>query len=315
MVNVSMVFNIQDFVLLGLKEMEQLRYFYSVVTLIIYLITLFLTTIIIYVVWADQSFHEPMYIFICNLVGNVIAGSSAFLPKLAIDLLSGCATISLAGCLMQAFCIQSFAFVEILTFTIMAYDRYLAVGFPLRYHALMTNQKALQSLTIIWLIVLISRLVAVLLVLRLTLCGNNINNVYCETTSLIRLACDSTAVNDIYGTTWTLLTDGGSLIIVTYCYIRTFLVCLKISLEASQKAIHTLVTHIMTFSTFMAASIFVGFRYRLISGSLPTVTHVIISVGGMLVSIILNPLIYGIRTEALKMKMIQTLKEILRSRQ
>ncbi|XP_069828929.1 olfactory receptor 5AC2-like [Dendropsophus ebraccatus] len=277
MVNVSMVFNIQDFVLLGLKEMEQLRYLYSMVALVIYLCTIFLCTLIVYVVWAEQSLHEPMYIFICNLVGNVIVGSSAFLPKLAIDLLSGCTTISLSECLTQAFCIQSFAFVEILTFTIMAYDRYLAVGFPLRYHSLMTNKKALQFLTIIWLIVLIGRLVGVMLVVRLTLCGDSINNVYCETTSLVRLACASTAVNDIWGTTWTLLTDIGSLMIVIYCYIRTFLVCMNISFEASQKAIHTLVTHIITFSTFMAASLFVGFKYRLNSGSLPTVTHVIIS--------------------------------------
>ncbi|XP_069828932.1 olfactory receptor 1496-like [Dendropsophus ebraccatus] len=311
MVNESMAFNIQDFVLLGLKEMEQLRYLYSVVALVIYLSTISLSTLIVYVVRTDQSLQEPMYIFICNLVGNAMVGSSAFLPKLAIDLLSGCTTISLSGCLTQAYFIQSFASVEILTFTIMAYDRYLAVGFPLRYHSLMTNKKALQSLTIIWVVIVMTMLVVVMLVIRLTLCANSINNVYCETMSLFRLACTSTAINDIYGTTWTLLMIIGSLFIVIYCYIRTFLVCLKISIEASQKAIHTLVTHIVTYFTFMAASLFVSFRHRLNIGSLSTVTHVIISVGGLLVSITLNPLIYGIRTEALRKKMIQTLKELI----
>ncbi|XP_069828947.1 olfactory receptor 1496-like [Dendropsophus ebraccatus] len=306
-----MVSYFYDFVLLGLKEMEQLRYFYSVVTLLIYLSTISLSTLVVYIVWAEQSLHEPMYIFICGLVGNNMVGSSAFLPKLAIDLFSGRTTISLSGCLAQAYFIQSFAFVEILTFTIMAVDRYLAVGFPLRYHSLMTNQKAVQSLAIIWLVILISSLVVVLLVVRLTLCGNGINNVFCETMSLTRLSCGSTIINDAYGTIYTLLTFGGSLILVIYCYIQTFLVCLKIPMEASQKAIHTLVTHIMTFSTFMAASLFVTFRYRLNIGSLSTVTHVIISVGGMVVSIVINPLIYGIRTEALKVKMIHTLKDFL----
>ncbi|XP_056415966.1 olfactory receptor 1496-like [Hyla sarda] len=310
MVNVSMVFTIHDFVLVGLKEMEHLRYFYSVVALVLYLSTMFLCTLIVYVVWAEESLHDPMYIFICNLVGNVMVGSSAFLPKLTIDLFSGCTTIYLSVCLTQAFFIQSFASAEILTFTIMAIDRYLAVGFPLRYHSLMTNKKALQSLIIIWSVISICVLISVLLIVRLTLCGNIINNMYCETMSFVRLACGSTVINDAYGTTWTLLMVIGSIIIVIYCYIRTFVVCLKISTEASQKAIHTLVTHIITYSTFMIATLFVGFRYRLNSGSLSTVTHLIISVSGLLVSITLNPLIYGIRTKTLRKKMICTLKEI-----
>ncbi|XP_069828937.1 olfactory receptor 5AC2-like [Dendropsophus ebraccatus] len=274
--NVSMTFNVQDFVLLGLKEMKQLRYFYSVVALLIYLSTISLCTLIVFVVWTEQSLHEPMYIFICGLMGNLNIASSAVIPKLAIDLLSGCTTISLSGCLIQSYCLQSSALVEILTFTIMAYDRYLAVGFPLRYHSLMTNRKALQSLAIIWSVNLILVFVVVLLVIRLTLCGNSINGVLCETMSLTRMSCGSTVINDIYGTIYTLLCYIGSLMIVIYCYIRTFLVCLKISKEAAQKAIHTLVTHIITYSTFMATTSFLI-----------------------------------LRAEALRMKMIKTLKEII----
>ncbi|XP_069828946.1 olfactory receptor 1496-like [Dendropsophus ebraccatus] len=311
MENVTVVSYVYNFVLLGLKEMEQLRYLYSVIILVIYLGTVFLSTLVVYVVWTEHSLHEPMYIFICGLVGNVMVGSSAFVPKIAIDLLSGCTTISLSGCLVQAYCIQIFAVVEILTFTIMAFDRYLAVGFPLRYHSLMNNRKAVQSLATIWLVISINALVVVLLVLRLTICGNGINNVYCETLSLTRLSCSSTIVNDTFGTIYSLLTFGGSLLLVIYCYIQTILVCLKISMEASQKAIHTLVTHIMTYSTFMAALSFVTFRYRLNIGSLSTATHVLISLGGMVVSIVINPLIYGIRTEALKVKMIHTLKGLV----
>ncbi|KAG8540693.1 hypothetical protein GDO81_006611 [Engystomops pustulosus] len=309
--NISMAFNIQDYVLLGLKEMEHLRYFYSVVALVIYLSIISLCMLIVYVVWREHSLHEPMYIFIGNLVGNVMVGSSAFLPKLAIDLISGSSTISLAGCLTQAFGIQTFASVEIITFTIMAFDRYLAVGFPLRYHSLMTNRKALLSLAITWVMIFIFRLIGIMLVVRLTLCGSSINNVYCETMSLIRLACVSTAVNDIYGTTWTLMLVIGSLMTVIYCYIQTFRACLEISVKTNHKAIHTLVTHIITYSSFMVTTLFVSFRYRLNGGYLSTVTHVAISLGGLTIAVTLNPLIYGIRTEALKTRMIHTLKEII----
>ncbi|XP_069828945.1 olfactory receptor 51E1-like [Dendropsophus ebraccatus] len=311
MENVSIVFNNHNFVLLGLKEMEPLRYFYSVITLIIYLSTISLCTLIVYVVRTEQSLHEPMYIFICGLVGNIIIASSSVLPKLAIDLLSGCTTISLSVCLIQSFCIQICAFVEVLIFTIMAFDRYLAVGFPLRYHSLMTNKMAILSLATIWSVILISVFVAIMLVVRLTLCDNILNNAFCETLSLVRLACDSIVIYYTYGTFMSLLFYIGSIMIVMYCYLRTFLICLKISMEASQKAIHTLVTHIITYTTFMAGSLFLNLRYKLNGGSLPIVMHTVISVGCLLIPVTLNPVIYGVRTEALRMKMIHTLKEII----
>ncbi|XP_073524970.1 olfactory receptor 1500-like [Phyllobates terribilis] len=309
MENESMYLNVHHFILLGLREMEHLKYLYSVIALVIYLSIMFLCTLMVYVVWAEASLHEPMYIFICNLMWNDIISSSSFLPKLAIDLLSGWSTISFSGCLIQSFGIQSFAAVETLTFTLMAFDRYLAVGFPLRYHSLMTNRRALQGLALIWLVALKVSLVSAILVVRLTICGNGINSVYCETMSLTRLSCVSTVVNDAYGTFWALLLFGGSLTTATYCYIRTFLICLKISMEASQKAIHTLVTHILTFFTFMMTVLFVSFRYRLNGGSLSAVTHLVISIGGPPISMVLNPLIYGIRTRTLKTKMISNIKK------
>ncbi|XP_075190128.1 olfactory receptor 52B6-like [Anomaloglossus baeobatrachus] len=210
----------------------------------------------VYIVWSEPSLHEPMYIFICNLMWNDMFGSSASLLKLAIDLLSGCSTISFFACMFDPSLLRS---------------------------------------ELCW----------------LTLCGNSINNVYCETMSLTRLSCVSTLVNDAYGSFLSLLVHGGSLIIVIFCYIQTFFIFLKISMEASQKAIHTLVTHIITFLTFMVTVLFVSFRYRLSRGSLSVVTHLVISIGGPTASMALNHLIFGIRTHALKTKMISNLKKIL----
>ncbi|XP_040195205.1 putative gustatory receptor clone PTE03 [Rana temporaria] len=299
-----------NFVLLGLREMENLKYVYSGISLGLYFMIMIISSMIVYITLEEKTLHEPMYIFICNLILNVMVGGSSFLPKLAIDLLSGCSTTSFLGCLTQAFCIQSFASVEVFTFTIMAYDRYLAVSHPLRYHNLMTNRRALMSTLVIWLVAFMSRIVGFVLVVRITLCGKTINNVYCEIMSLLRLACGSTLANDIYGTTYTLLMVIISLSVVIYCYIRTFLICFKISTGANQKAIHTLVTHIMALSTFMAATLFVAFRYRVNGGSLSTTTHVVIPVTGLTVSVTLNPLIYGIRTEVLRIKILHRLQKI-----
>ncbi|XP_075706009.1 olfactory receptor 4B13-like [Rhinoderma darwinii] len=228
-----------NLVLIGLVEMENLKYLFSVAALVLYITTMMLCSAIIYVIRMEEKLHEPMYIFIGNLVFNAIIGGSTIMPKLVTDLLLGLHTIDLPGCLIQAFCIKSFAYAEIFTFTIMAYDRYVAIGRPLMYSTLMTNEKALKSIAITWVIVFANRIVGVTLAARLTLCGEVINNVYCETMSLTRLACGGTTIITVFGTTSTLIV---------------------ISVSANQKAIHTLVTHIAAFSTFMVATLFVGFR-------------------------------------------------------
>ncbi|XP_071989524.1 olfactory receptor 10G3-like [Engystomops pustulosus] len=248
-----------NLVLLGVVEMEHLRYLYATLAVIIYISTMMLSLMIVYIVWSEETLHEPMYIFIGNLVINAMFGNSAVLPKLAIDLFLGFNTISVPACLIQAFCYQSFGSLELFTFTAMAYDRYLAVCHPLRYPTLMTNGRAFQIILAILVFVSLSIGVTVILAVRLSMCELYINNVYCETMSLLRLACGDTSINNIFGTSWTVTVVGSCFLVVIYCYIRTFLVCLKISVEAYQKAIYTLVTHIVTFSIFMATSLFVIF--------------------------------------------------------
>ncbi|XP_071989525.1 olfactory receptor 5AP2-like [Engystomops pustulosus] len=251
-------------VLVGIVEMEHLRHLYATLALIIYIVTMIMCSMMVYTVWSEETLHEPMYIFIGNLVVNAMTSNSAVLLKLGIDLLFNFNTISLTGCLLQAFCIQSCASIEYFTFTVMAYDRYLAVCHPLRYPTLMTNGRAFQIIFVELVYVVASIGIAVALVARFSLCGMNINTIACETFTLLHLACGDTTVNNIFGTIMTLAMIVGCILVVIYCYIRTVLVCLKISAESRQKAIHTLVTHIVTFSTYLATTLFVIFRYLIL---------------------------------------------------
>ncbi|KAM9319762.1 olfactory receptor 1500-like [Gastrophryne carolinensis] len=300
-----------NFILVGLVKLEDVSYIYGVLALALYTTVLFISSIIVYVTWIEESLHRPMYLFICNLVFNVMYGSSGHFPKLAIDLLSKCSTISLSGCLSQGFFIQSYLSAEILTFMVTAFDRYLAVGHPLRYPILMTNLTVVKIILAIWTYVVVCTGIAVWLAARLNFCGVNINNVYCETMSLLRLSCSDVSINNIFGTTHTLFMTISCFLVVFYSYIRTAMICLKHSVESSHKAAHTLVTHAITFSIFMVGTMFVTFRYRLYSGTISSTVHIAISMTGITTSVTLNPLIYGIRTEALRRRIVRHMQKIM----
>ncbi|KAM3934895.1 olfactory receptor 52E8-like [Leptodactylus fuscus] len=298
------------FVFLGLLEMERYRIPYSFLVLGLYIVTTMMCCLIIYVVWVEENLHEPMYILICNLLLNGIFGSTAIFPQLIIVLFLGSSTISFPRCLTQAFCTQSFNGLEVFTFSAMAFDRYLAVGNPLRYFSLMTNLMALRCIYLMWVIMFLFIMSTVVMTANLQFCGVNINNVFCDNMSLVRLACGDSSLNNFFGLVGTLLFILLTLVIIVYCYIRTLLICLKTSRSTSLKAVHTLVTQIITFSICMTTLLFVFLRYRLSGGNISVTAHVLLSIAGVVTSIIVNPLVYGIRTEALKLKVIHNLQKM-----
>ncbi|KAM5180484.1 olfactory receptor 52B6-like [Mantella aurantiaca] len=272
---------------------------------------MFLCCLIIYVIWIEASLHEPMYIFICNLIFNGVFGNTAVVPQFIIGLLKGSSTISFYECLTQVFCVQCFPTLEILAFTAMAYDRYLAVGYPLRYATLMPNGKALKCVMAIWISVFILVVMPVIMTANLKFCGVNINNIFCDNMSLVRLACgNSSMVNNIFGLVEVLLVLFAAIFVVVFCYVRTLLICLKLSRAVCLKAIHTLSTHIITFSIFLMATLFVFLRYRLNGVTISVSVHVFLSITGLLTSVIVNPIVYGIRTEALKLKIIHNVHKL-----
>ncbi|KAM8976926.1 olfactory receptor 51E1-like [Pelodytes ibericus] len=259
-------------------------------------------SMLVFVIWTELKLHEPMFIFICMMLINGMLGSTAFLPKLMTDLLFRSITVSFHSCLVQAFCVQTLSCIEILTFTVMAYDRYLAVDYPLRYPVLMTNRKALKYIVAFWICSLVFVCIAVVRASRLTLCDIKINNVCCETISFYQLVCIDNVMDNIIGGILFLLFVIPCLLVIMYSYIRTFLTCLKISKEAYRKAINTLVTHLMAFSIYMSVILLMVLRYRIPSGRVSEPVSLLVAVTGFIISITVNPIIYGLRMEALRSK-------------
>ncbi|XP_069828869.1 olfactory receptor 4B13-like [Dendropsophus ebraccatus] len=299
-----------SFVFLGILEMERYWIPCFLLAFVLYIIPTLLCCLMVYVIWVEESLHEPMYIFICNLLLNGVFLNTVILPQFIAGLISGSSTISFPGCITQILCVQTFGAVELFTFTAMAYDRYLAVGNPLRYSSIMTNVKTLTYINVIWALAFILVLVPVMMTANLNFCRVNINNVYCDNMSLVTLACGDSSANNIFGLVQVLLTFVVTLLIIVYCYSRTLVICLKTSRSSSLKAIHTLVSHIITFSIFLTTTLFVFLRYRLNGGNVSVTVHVLLSISGVLTSIIVNPIVYGLRTETLKIKLVHNLEKM-----
>ncbi|KAG8431671.1 hypothetical protein GDO86_020524 [Hymenochirus boettgeri] len=298
------------FTLLAIEEMERFKYLYCTCLLVTYLLIVMFSSAIFIVVLINEALHQPMYILIANLMLNGIFGSSCFLPKLIVDLLLSSKVISRLECFIQSFCVTVFAYFEISAFTIMAYDTYLAVCHPLRYPTLMKNETALKLIggSVVFNIVFV--LVSVLLSAKLPLCGSHINNFFCDNMSIFILSCTDSSVNKLYGTIKFVIYLIVSLVIIAYSYMKVLAICFHISEDACRKAIHTLVTHSLNFSIFLVGALFIFIRYRLESVNLPLICHILLSLIGSTIPPLLNPVVYGIRTKALRVKVFSHIQKM-----
>ncbi|XP_068121922.1 olfactory receptor 4B13-like [Hyperolius riggenbachi] len=299
------------FLLLGLMEMDKQNVLYFSICTIVYLFILAINGVITLVIVKERSLHEPMYILIASLILNEIFGSSSFFPKLILDLIISSKTISRINCLIQTLCVSLFALFEMSTFSLMACDRYLAICHPLHYVRLMTTEKVVKLITGSWVMTLVILLVALLLTEALPLCGDKINNIFCENMSLVVLSCTDSTTSRVFSITIFLIYLVFTVLVTIFSYLRIFVVCQRLSKESQQKAVHTLVTHLLNFSVFLIGLLFVVLRYRLGNVEISLTAHVLLSATPLVFPPLCNPLIYGIRTQALKIKVVQYLWKTL----
>ncbi|KAM4702133.1 olfactory receptor 6K3-like [Discoglossus pictus] len=308
MENVSTVMT--SFLLLGLVELQGYEYLFGSICLIIYFFIMLFSVIIVLVILTEESLHEPMYILICNLVLNGVFGSTSCFPKLITDLFSKSNNISRSGCFIQAMCFLVFGLFEISTITIMAYDRYLAVCYPLHYRTMMTKEKVLILISGGFTYSFLANLGSIILTVILPLCGTQIKNIFCGNMAIANLSCVSASLNVVYGTITTVIFLIFTILFIAHSYVRIIIICFTVSKDASQKAIHTLVTHLLSFSIFLVGILFVFLRFRTNSSSTPFLVQILLSFIPVVFSPLSNPLIYGIRTKVLRTRVIYHLQKI-----
>lgn len=281
------------FVLQGLKDTRTNKHIYFAFGVIVYSMTLFINLILAITVILDKTLHEPMYIFICNLFFNGILGASAFYPKILADLLSEYHVISYVGCLSQVSIISSYVFCEYTCLTVMSYDRYISICKPLEYHSIMTLQKGFKLLFFTWLCSLLESSVGLLLTVRLPLCGNVIDKLYCSNWEVVKLSCTDVSVNNMYGY-FLIFSHVSQAVFIIVSYICIIRVCLRSKRQWS-KFMQTCLPHLITLTNFTIALLFDVMYARYGKSQGLQALRNILGIEFLVVPPLLNPIIYGFK--------------------
>ncbi|XP_069840982.1 olfactory receptor 2B2-like [Dendropsophus ebraccatus] len=289
----------KEFILLGLSDelKTQIALFY--VFTLVYLIILIGNVLIIALVLTDTNLHTPMYFFLCNLSLLDLCYSTSTVPRMLRDLLSVSKVISYGECAAQMYISLSLGECECVLLAVMAYDRYVAICYPLHYTTIMSKMVCVRLAFGTWISGFLLSISHVTLTLNAKLCGHNkINHFLCEVPEILSLACENILLAEsiIFIVGVIILMTPVTFIVISYINIVRNI--LKIASSSGQKkAFSTCGSHMMVVTIFYGSAMAAYMKPR--SSSVPG-TDKMIAIFYFIVTPMLNPMIYTLRNNDVK---------------
>ncbi|XP_035241843.1 olfactory receptor 51E1-like [Anguilla anguilla] len=301
---------VTSFILKAYTELEDHRYVYFTGFLLLFILMVLTNVILIIVIYTEKGLHEPMYFFMCNLAVNGIYGTISLLPSVLGYLTSHSYEISLTACLLQIYCIHTYATVEFSILAVMGYDRFVAICHPLHYHQLMSHRKVCTFIALSWIYPCIVFGLYFILTTQRTFCDRIIERVYCISFELLKLSCLEISTQTNVGFVVTIFLIVPQLLMILFSYAQILRICLFASKESQTKAIQTCTPHLLSVINYS-----VGCLFELISNYLkfshfntaqvPYKARIFLFLYFLIIPPLFNPVIYGVSITAIRAQILK----------
>ncbi|XP_073671683.1 olfactory receptor 52L1-like [Paramisgurnus dabryanus] len=290
-----------SFILDGYRGIYEQRYIFVAVLSLLYPVMIISNCLLIYIICVERVLHKPMYLFICNLACINLYGASAFAPFVLNKIMTRDYQIRWLSCLVQIFSIYTYGGCDITNLTVMAYDRYISICYPLQYEKIVTPRKVVVGIAVSWLLPFARNTVTIAMTAQLNICGVIIEKIYCDNFSLVKLACTDTLSFNIYSGVMMLqlCLTVMLVVIIFYTYVRIILICLQLS-KGGRVKFSTCVPHLVALLNFVIGGCFEMFQTLFNMQHVPHTVRVVISLYVLILSPIISPIIYGVKTQKIK---------------
>ncbi|XP_026229316.1 olfactory receptor 1-like [Anabas testudineus] len=285
-----------SFYLSGFSNIPHEKYYY-VFLCFIYIMTVLGNSFLMSVIYLVKSLHTPKYMIVFNLALTDLCGSTALIPKVLDTFLFDRRYIVYEACLSYMFFVWIFAFVQSWTLVTMAYDRFIAICFPLRYHNIITKSAVASILLVVWVFSLSLLAAAAGLLDRLSFCGSLvIQSFFCDHGPLYRLACNDTSINYIIANLVLTVIMIIPLVVIALTYVCIAIALSRIASGVERlKALKTCTSHLILVALFFLP--LVGTNLAVIISYIHPNARIFNSTLTHTIPALLNPIIYSLKTE------------------
>ncbi|KAM7397830.1 hypothetical protein PAMA_005927 [Pampus argenteus] len=282
--------------------MEKHKYGLFTVFLLLYLITIFLNTLLITVIHQNRTLHQPMNVFTCMLSINEIYGSTALLPAVMKLLISEMYEVSVKWCMAQVYFLHTYAAAEFCILAVMGYDRYVAICYPLHYHSIMSNSKVVKIVALAALYPLIVFLSFYSLTLQLSFCGKSMPKLYCVNMELVQNACTNASYISTVGLVLILFLVVPQVVMIVFSYAQISKVCRTLLKESQSNALKTCIPHILSVLNYTIGSLFEIIQTRFNMSHVSVEVRLFLTLYFAVIPPVANPVLYGLGSQIVRVQ-------------
>nr|XP_012423409.1 PREDICTED: olfactory receptor 10A2-like [Odobenus rosmarus divergens] len=182
------------FTFLAFSSLAELEPVLFVVFLVIYLFTMGGNLIIISLIWVTPSLHTPMYFSLVNLSFLEMCYINSVVPQMLVHLLVETKTVSVSGCAAQMYIFAILGLTECGLLAAMAYDRFVAICYPLHYTLLMGPRVCLKLAAASWTTGVVVESTQITCLFSLPFWGRGkIHHFFGDIMPVVKLACVDTS--------------------------------------------------------------------------------------------------------------------------
>ncbi|PNJ24958.1 OR51F2 isoform 2 [Pongo abelii] len=296
------------FFLTGIPGLKATQYWISIPFCLLYVVAFSGNSMILFVVLCEWSLHKPMYYFLSMLSATDLSLSLCTLSTTLGVFWFEARETNLNACIAQMFFLHGFTFMESGVLLAMAFDRFVAICYPLRYTTILTNARIAKIGMSMLIRNVAVMLPVVLFVKRLSFCSSMVlSHSYCYHVDLIQLSCTDNRINSILGLFALFSTTGFDCPCILLSYILIIRSVLSIaSSEERQKAFNTCTSHISAVAIFYIPLISLSLVHRF-GHPAPPFVHIIMANVFLLIPPVLNPIIYSVKTKQIQKAIIKVL--------
>ncbi|XP_067085248.1 olfactory receptor 5AR1-like [Osmerus mordax] len=284
---------------------------YFVFLAFVYSVTVIFNVLVIYIIVSDYRLHTPKFVAVINLAVIDLVLSSCVIPSMIKLFLSKDNFIPFNLCLLQMFIYYCFVTLESYALAVLAYDRLIAICFPLRQHSINNTRSMFVIIGIIWSVIIGAIIFTTSIMTSLSFCGSvQVFSYFCDYAPVFRLACNDNSLQWACASILSLVNLTGPLSFIILSYACILLVVFRMkTVERRLKALATCTEHLILVAIFYIPIMSIFFIGLFSSGIDPDLRVLSLSLSTCIPPCI-NPIIYSLKTKEIKTRVLALIHKV-----
>ncbi|XP_069366078.1 olfactory receptor 2A12-like [Paralichthys olivaceus] len=303
LVNDSGIIHPPGFYIIGFQTFPYISV-YIIFMAFVYLVTVVFNLLLMCIIALDHNLHTPKFIAVVNLAVIDVMLNTSTIPSMIKTFLVKDNFVPFNLCLLQMFVHYVNVSLESYALAILAYDRLIAICFPLCQNILNTRPIMFCIVGVTWVYNVGWLTYCTVIMTRLSFCRSvRVFSYFCDYAPVFRLAC-----ND-YSLQWSVASASlfnllGPLTFILLSYISIIVTVFKMkSVSSRMKALTTCIEHLILVGIYYVP-IFSIFLIGLFLGSVDPDQRVLSLSLASCIPPCINPIVYSLKTKEIKTRIV-----------